>query len=148
MFTMARALAARAQWRDVYEHGDYVPLSTSGAGRDSLFAFARVSRGRAPRQSEAGGDHALTITCVPRIVASLMPDPSAPPLGRSVWTDTRVELPPGQRDPIDSCALLRDAFTGAEVRAERIGGVWTIPAAVLFAQFPVALLVPATPRST
>jgi (1->4)-alpha-D-glucan 1-alpha-D-glucosylmutase len=134
MFVITRALAARAQWRDVYEQGAYVPLTTSGAGRDSLFAFARV-----------GAGPSFAITCVPRLFASLMPDASGPPVGRGIWNGTRVELPPGRVDP---SAALRDVFTGAELHAEQIDGRWTLPAAALFDRLPVSLLVPSTPCST
>ena len=134
MFVMARALAARAERREVYEQGAYVPLATSGGGRDSLFAFARVGAGRS-----------YAITCVPRLFASLMPDASGPPIGRAIWNGTRVELPLGRVDPN---AALRDVFTGAELRAEQIDGRWTLPAAALFERLPVSLLVPSTPCST
>jgi (1->4)-alpha-D-glucan 1-alpha-D-glucosylmutase len=131
MFVMARALAARAQWREVYEHGAYVPLATSGARRDLLFAFARV-----------GAESRCGITCVPRLIGSLMPDASGPPLGRGVWSDTRIELPPSLVRPHGAPLVLRDVFTGAQLQAESIEGRWTIPAAALFEQFPVSLLVP------
>jgi (1->4)-alpha-D-glucan 1-alpha-D-glucosylmutase len=134
MFVMARALAARAEWRDVYEQGAYVPLTTSGAGRDSLFAFARV-----------GAGSSCAITCVPRLFGSLMPDASGPPVGRGIWNGTRVELPSGRVDPK---AALRDVFTGAELHAEQVDGRWTLPAAALFERLPVSLLVPSTPCST
>jgi (1->4)-alpha-D-glucan 1-alpha-D-glucosylmutase len=134
MFVMARALAARAEWRDVYERGGYLPLTTSGAGRDSLFAFARV-----------GAGPSFAITCVPRLLGSLMPDASGPPVGRGIWNGTRVELPLGRVDP---SAALRDVFTGAELQAEQIDGRWTLPAAALFERLPVSLLVPSTPCST
>jgi (1->4)-alpha-D-glucan 1-alpha-D-glucosylmutase len=67
MFVMTRALAARAQWRDLYERGEYVPMTTTGASRDCLFAFARVDAGST-----------FAITCVPRLIGSLMPDASGP----------------------------------------------------------------------
>src|SRR5258706_2600215 len=83
MFVANRALGVRGQQRELYEQGDYVPLQTSGTRRDCLFAFARRA-----------GD-TFAITGVPRLIASLVPDAAAPPLGREVWTDTRIELPPG-----------------------------------------------------
>jgi hypothetical protein len=71
-----------------------------------------------------------------------MPDASGPPLGRGVWNDTRVELPPSLVGPHGAPLVLRDVFTGAQLQAESIEGRWTIPAAALFEQFPVSLLVP------
>jgi len=137
MFVMTRALAARAQWRDVYERGEYVPLTTTGASRDSLFAFARVVAGSA-----------FAITCVPRLIGSLMPDASGPPLGRGIWKDTRVELPASCVELQAAPPSVRDVLTGTVHQAERIDGRWTIHAAAVFERLPVSLLVPATPCST
>jgi (1->4)-alpha-D-glucan 1-alpha-D-glucosylmutase len=127
MLVTTRALAARAQMRDVYEDGEYVPIETSGARRNSLFAFARRHRDR------------VAITCVPRLVASLVPDGAAPPIGPGVWDDTRIQL----ADFAGSNALPRfqDAFTGASIEPERTGDSLTIAAAKLFERFPVALLL-------
>jgi (1->4)-alpha-D-glucan 1-alpha-D-glucosylmutase len=127
MFVAHRALAARAALREVYEHGDYVPLQTAGARQDCVFAFARVGAGPA----------GVAITCVPRLVGSLMADGAAPPIGRQVWADTRIELPAGI-----AARTFRDTFTGATVAADEDGGVATISGAAMFERFPVALLVP------
>ena len=123
MFVAMRALDARARLRAAYEHGDYVPLRASGRWRDHVFAFGRVD----------GND--VAITCVPRLVAALVPDGGGPPIG-SVWDDTRLDVSPL---PKDSVTRLCDAFTGATVDAALHGQ--TIPLATLFERFPVALLV-------
>jgi (1->4)-alpha-D-glucan 1-alpha-D-glucosylmutase len=125
MFVIHRALAARASMRELYESGEYLPLATSGAHGECVFAFAR-----------AGGGN-VAITCAPRLVASLMPDAAAPPLGRSVWADTRIELP--ERLASEG---FRNAFTGARLEPDRSGGTPVLAAATLFDEFPVALLVP------
>jgi (1->4)-alpha-D-glucan 1-alpha-D-glucosylmutase len=125
MFVVHCALAARSAMRDLYDRGDYVPLDTAGPGAECLFAFARVSNG------------SVGLTCVPRLVASLTPHAAAPPVGRSVWADTRIELPErlaGQQ--------FRNVFTGDRLAPERSGGKPALAAAALFEQFPVALLVP------
>ena len=144
MFVAHRALAARAALREVFERGDYVPLQIAGARRDCAFAFARVGARPAgvspPGESRAGsGANApgVAITCVPRLVGSLMADGAAPPIGRQVWADTRIELPAGIAE-----RTFRDTFTGATVAADEDGGVATISAAAMFERFPVALLVP------
>jgi (1->4)-alpha-D-glucan 1-alpha-D-glucosylmutase len=126
MFVAHRALATRAALRDVYEQGDYVPLDTDGSNASCVFAFARAGA-------------AAAITCVPRLVASLTPD-AAPPLGPQIWSDTRVHLPPRVTG-----RTFRDAFTGATVETDGVNGPdggRAIAAAALFAQFPVALLLP------
>ena len=124
MFVIHRALAARAAMRDVYDGGDYLPLETAGGRRDCVFAFARLSAGQ------------VAITCVPRLVASLVPD-AAPPLGRSVWADTRIELPEYLAD-----RSFRNVLTGVCLDPDRTGVAPALPAAAVFDRLPVALLVP------
>jgi (1->4)-alpha-D-glucan 1-alpha-D-glucosylmutase len=124
-FAIAHALATRSRERELYEHGEYVALETAGARRECLFAFAR-------RMGER-----MAITCVPRLIATLTPDASAPPLG-GVWGDTRILLP-------DSASAYTDAFTGRTVTTEGERGASTLAAATIFDRFPIALLV-AAPR--
>ena len=120
MFATMRALHARAGMRDVFEHGDYVPLRTTGSRRDCLFAFARRE-----------GDR-VAITCVPRMVASLVPDAAGPPLGAAVWSDTRIELPTGRE-----ARGYRDVFSGSTIEPSE----GTLAAAAVFERFPIALLI-------
>ena len=134
MHVMHRALEARAQFRRVYEEGDYVALDTTGARRGCLFAFARRLPGTSP-------DRALTITCVPRCIASLMPDGVTPPIGPAVWKDTRLELS-GLAETTGLPGSFRNVFTGATLCPERTDTGRGIAAATLFDRFPVALLVP------
>jgi len=127
LFVMKQALAMRRDWRDLFEHGGYVPLQAAGARRDNVFAFARPH-----------GD-VLAITAVPRLIASVIPDAIEPPLA-GVWQDTRLDL-----TPIASLVCgraLRDAFTGTILRPVADAGALTMPLSTLFAGFPVALLVP------
>ena len=121
MFVANRALATRAERREVYERGDYVPIATAGARADCLFAFGRGTDDR-------------VITCVPRLVATLIPDGAAPPLGAAVWGDTSIA--------VDSARPLRDVFTGATMTPVPSGDGHTLAAAAIFERFPVALLVP------
>jgi (1->4)-alpha-D-glucan 1-alpha-D-glucosylmutase len=120
LMTMVRALAVRSAMRDLFQKGDYVPLATSGAMPESVFAFARRF------------NHQAALTCVPRLVARLVPDARRPPLGREAWGDTRISV----RD-LPGLATLRDAFTGLTVPV-RDG---LLDAAEVFSTFPVALLV-------
>jgi (1->4)-alpha-D-glucan 1-alpha-D-glucosylmutase len=121
-FTIARALATRCRERELYEQGEYVPLEIAGGRRECLFAFAKRL-----------GDR-MVITCVPRLIATLTPDASAPPLG-TVWGDTRILLP-------GTAAAYTNAFTGTTVTTEGEEGARTLAAATVFDSFPVALLVP------
>ena len=121
MFVTARALAARQQLRHAF-NGEYVPLYTAGERAGSVFAFVR----------RHGSEYA--VTCVPRLLASVIPDADAPPLGE-VWLDTRVAL------PADAPTVFRDVITGATIELERGNTAAPIMVATLFEQLPVAMLV-------
>jgi (1->4)-alpha-D-glucan 1-alpha-D-glucosylmutase len=121
MFVTARALAARQQLRHAF-NGEHVPLYTAGERAGSVFAFVW----------RHGSEYA--VTCVPRLLASVIPDAAAPPLG-DVWLDTSVAL------PADAPTVFRDVFTGATIERERGNTAPTITVATLFAQLPVAMLV-------
>jgi (1->4)-alpha-D-glucan 1-alpha-D-glucosylmutase len=126
LFVTARGLHARRACRDVFERGAYVPLAASGARRESVFAFARRSDDRA------------VLTVVPRLIASLIPEAAGPPLGRAVWSDTRVAL-----GDVSGSSRFRDVFTGETVEAQSIDGQLSLPLAAVFGRFPVAVLLPA-----
>ncbi len=130
LLVMARALAARAAMRELYEEGDYVPIETAGGRRDSIFAFARCHANR------------MAITCVPRLIAPLAFERMAPPIGPDVWSDTRIELPSAILAGANALPTFRNVFTGDSIVADRVGNVVAIPVGTLLAQFPVALLVP------
>jgi (1->4)-alpha-D-glucan 1-alpha-D-glucosylmutase len=130
LLVMTRALAARAAMRELYEEGDYVPIETAGSRRDSLFAFARCHANR------------VAITCVPRMIAPIVFDRMAPPVGPELWSDTRIELRSAMLSGSQALPTFRNAITGDTVLAERVGNVVAISAGSLFARFPVALLVP------
>jgi (1->4)-alpha-D-glucan 1-alpha-D-glucosylmutase len=122
MFAAHRALSARAHERDLFEHGEYVPLQTSGALRESVFAFARRTAG------------AFALVAVPRLVASVVGDRGVPPLG-SLWGDTRIVLPSG------TPSSGTDALTGISIEVDRSDAQPSLAAADLFAHFPIALVV-------
>ena len=125
MFVMAKALEARARFREVFERGQYVPLQASGTRKDCVFAFAR-------RGAAANGDEApIAITCVPRLIGSLVPDGVAPPTGR-VWNGTQIEVP--------SPGPFRNVFTGDVVESDGTDAGWSVAAATVFERFPVAVL--------
>jgi (1->4)-alpha-D-glucan 1-alpha-D-glucosylmutase len=123
MFVATRALHARRARRHVFEAGAYVPLEAKGGKRDSVFAFARQN-----------GD-GLAITCVPRLITSLIPDGKTPPVGSAVWGDTRIELAPRHS------AGLVNVFTGVRIEPQIVDGRPAIAASQVFERFPVALLV-------
>ncbi len=127
MFVMARALQARREFQPVYEEGDYVPLEVSGERHDCVFAFARAA---------AAG---VALTIVPRLIASLIPDVAAPPLGRAVWGDTRIDVGPALHG---SSGRWRNVFTTALIDTPGGSGDRSLDVAALLERFPVAVLVP------
>jgi (1->4)-alpha-D-glucan 1-alpha-D-glucosylmutase len=123
MFATARALHLRRERRDLFDRGLYEPIEVSGVRAASVFAFARRL------------DAEVALTCVPRLLGSL--PPGTPPLGRRMWEDTRIVLPPsiGQ-------GCFQDAFTGARVTAVPGDAGSLIDVADVFERFPIALLTP------
>ena len=73
------------------------------------------------------------LTAVPRLVATLVPDAHAP-LGERVWGDTRIMLPRA------ATSGLHDIFLNRCVAVQQDGARAFVPAAELFADFPVACL--------
>jgi (1->4)-alpha-D-glucan 1-alpha-D-glucosylmutase len=124
LFTMLRALQARRAHERLFASGGYVPLATTGAHGESLFAFARSN------------EEELAITCVPRLIATLVGDAGRPPLGADIWGDTAVQLPAAAAG-----VTLCDVFTGRQVVPHGAATGTTLPASDLFTEFPVALLV-------
>jgi (1->4)-alpha-D-glucan 1-alpha-D-glucosylmutase len=95
-----RGLGVRRRQRELFLHGEYLPLEAYGAHRRRILAFAR----------RAG--NAWAVTVAPRLVARLAPQGSWP-LG-DVWEDTRLVLPDGA--PRSWTNVLTGERLGAPVR--------------------------------
>lgn len=122
LLTMARALRLRRSCRPVFDDGDYVPLQASGARAEHVFAFAR--------RSAAG----LAITCVPRLVAALVPAQQPDDLSQltgTAWAGTRLELPAAW-----GITRLRDALT--DCRVDTVSS--SLPLNAVFRDLPHSLL--------
>jgi (1->4)-alpha-D-glucan 1-alpha-D-glucosylmutase len=129
LYTVHRALGARRAAPEIFRSGAYLPLATAGRHAAHVCAFAR--------QSDAG----VAIAVVPRLTTRLTGNGARLPLGRDVWADTRVLLPP---DLAEKSFI--DAFTGAEHRGRPAGQSSGDPSSSLLvgellAHFPVALCV-------
>ena len=123
---MWRALRFRREHPRLLADGEYLPVVPEGSARQHVVAFAR--------QHEDDG----VLVCVPRLIAQLIGQRSMPPLGKDVWSDTLLPIPAtlaGRR--------FRNLFTGETLEASQAKGTSTLPAADIFANFPVALLVAA-----
>lgn len=125
LYVIMAALHYRREHRDVFLHGSYDPLTTSGPRAAHVCAFSR-----------AWENHRVLVL-VPRLMATLIPDPSQLPFGVQIWDDTCVSLP----DPSDQTALrYRNIFTGEWLVPTSRDGRPALRVADVFSHCPVALL--------
>jgi malto-oligosyltrehalose synthase len=129
LFLHLRALELRRRDPELFERGDYLPLTVTGRRAPHLCAFARRLEGR------------LAVVMAPRLYLKLMghegaggDSPPRAPLGAAVWEDTEVQLPFGLEAP------LRGVLDGARVPCAVDRGSPAISAAAALQSFPVALL--------
>lgn len=80
LFLTAQTLAARQQYKEVFQLGEYIPLEVLGTHRDRIIAFARRY-----------GSQAI-IAIAPRFLTSMI-TPGTWPLGAALWADTQLEIP-------------------------------------------------------
>jgi (1->4)-alpha-D-glucan 1-alpha-D-glucosylmutase len=111
----AIALRYRAHHRDVFEHGDVIPLPATGPHSEHVVAFARGT-----------GDHACIIV-LPRLTTRLA-DSSPLPTGHDVWGDTIIPLP----------EQLRGRWHNALTHETHAASALSV--ALLFESMPFALL--------
>ena len=113
-----KILNLRNRLPDLFQQGDYVPLTIAGDRAKHLVAFARHY------------DSQTLIVVAPRLCAQLLAGETRMPTGEEVWRDTQIH--------ISSAALrLRSLFTGEQFQVEGGG----LSAKNLFQHFPVALLL-------
>ena len=120
LYLTRQALHFRRLRRDLFLHGGYQALATSGTWSDHLCAFARTR----------GADVAVVIA--PRLLARR--DVNVLPLGVAYWDDTRVAV------PVPAGTRLRDVFTGRAIDAVADGDGVVVSAGDALEGFPVALL--------
>ena len=123
LYTVWRALQARKRSPELFAAGEYIPAPAFGEHEASLFAFRRVL-----------GDESAVVA-VPRLSVRLNYEGEFP-LGEAAWSGSGIRLPgvkPGTR--------YQNVHTGAVISAVDRDGEAVLPAAQLFADFPVALLI-------
>jgi (1->4)-alpha-D-glucan 1-alpha-D-glucosylmutase len=119
----AIGLRLRREHSDLFLAGRYLPLVTDVAVKGGLVAFARLL------------DDRVVIVVAPRLVAPLITNGHAAPLGGEAWKTSRIFLPPELAG-----LTYRHEVTGAEVKATSAGdGAWFF-AGQLFETVPVAVL--------
>jgi (1->4)-alpha-D-glucan 1-alpha-D-glucosylmutase len=96
LLVTSRLLRLRRDERELFLHGSYVPLATSGTFAESVVAFGRQHNGKS------------IIGVVPRVSSRV----GFPPVGEK-WQDTGIDLP----DDL-AAASLRELFTGSALNAE------------------------------
>jgi (1->4)-alpha-D-glucan 1-alpha-D-glucosylmutase len=114
MFLTQRALQFRRENADLFQHGEYLPLSASGAFAECCVSFARKL------------DDRWIVVVAPRLSSRI----GFPPIGDR-WKDTIVELPESF-----SIANLRELFTNRAVslnehRLSLADGLSILPFAVM-----------------
>ena len=121
MWTLTQALNFRQRHAELFQHGSYTPLFSTGSKAEHVCAFARETGGNARH---------MAVIAVPRMVYTLAQGQRTVPLAE-IWEQTEIGLPP--RAPNDFVNM----FTGEEVRATPAR---TLLCREVFARFPVALL--------
>jgi len=114
MYVLHRGLMLRRAHKDVFLHGGFTPLATTGPHRDRAIAFERTHGGK--RIVIACGRHFLKVN-----------ESGGAPVG-ACWRDTAIEL--------TADATLRDAFTGRRIESKGK----TLGLDQVFAHLPVAML--------
>jgi (1->4)-alpha-D-glucan 1-alpha-D-glucosylmutase len=130
LFVTWRCLQFRRTHAELFQRGEYLPLAVDGTAAKHLCAFAW-------RLASADGEKPRTaVVAAPRWIAELMKTanevpPTSPPLGAAVWRDTCLQM----KDivPFDATHL----FTGQVHKVTES----QLPAADIFSNFPVAVLV-------
>jgi (1->4)-alpha-D-glucan 1-alpha-D-glucosylmutase len=122
LFTTASLLRFRRSQPELFDHGAYRPIVVEGNRQAHIFAF---SRGYAGRDA---------VIAVPRLLATLLPDPGMTPLGERVWGDTHLLL------PSPTAAGYHNVLTDRCVPVQRDTHQVVVRAADLFAEFPIAVL--------
>ncbi|WP_218081323.1 malto-oligosyltrehalose synthase [Anthocerotibacter panamensis] len=117
LFLIYRALAARREYLDLFQHGTYQKLQVVGSLRDHLTVFARQ------REDQTA------IVIAPRLLTPLVKVGDYP-LGEQVWHETRIILPPS------TATTWREAITNHTFPADPI--LWV---GQVLRHFPVALLL-------
>ncbi len=116
---------------DLFQHGEYLPLTVTGVKANHVVAFARKLK------------TTIAVIVVPRLVASIVDNPGidnsyapAPPIGADVWQDTQVQVP--ICDCFEKCSNI---FTGGTVPLQRadIDNYRAVKLSDAFAKFPAAI---------
>jgi (1->4)-alpha-D-glucan 1-alpha-D-glucosylmutase len=124
LYVTALALRCQRAHPGLFSVGSYSALEPVGAKAEHVFSFVRRHHDR------------IALAAAPRLIAKLMPDSAGLPHGCKIWGDTMLPLPEELGDRV-----WRSLFTGETLTAVAHQGRRALPAAQVFAHFPVALLL-------
>ena len=127
MYLIWKTLCLRKERPEIFQRGEYLPLTVQGAKGNHVVAFARKT------------ENTSVIVIAPRLLAGLLGEGILPPVGPPIWEDTHVLLPACVRS-----GEYQNAFTGDGVAPSRTGDSAMIDVSQALSQFPVALLVMGT----
>ncbi len=123
LFLIWRVLNYRRALRELFDDGEYVPLTAEGEKQKHVCAFARQTK-----------DHQV-IVVVPRLVLSLTHGKEAPPMGSELWNDTVVSVPSARVGEVYRNVLTRETVSVIQPQGKPALGL-----AEILSSFPVALL--------
>ncbi|HTU91538.1 MAG TPA: malto-oligosyltrehalose synthase, partial [Gemmataceae bacterium] len=124
LYVTALSLRCRRAHPGLFSVGSYSAVEPTGVHAEHVFSFVRRHLDRA------------ALVAVPRLLTKLLPDSASLPHGRNIWGDTMLPLPEELGD-----RTWHSLFTGATLKPETHQGRPALPAAQVFACFPVALLL-------
>jgi (1->4)-alpha-D-glucan 1-alpha-D-glucosylmutase len=116
LFTIHKTLQFRGRHPQLFEHGEYIPLRTSGPKSAHVCAFLRKYK-----ETEV-------LVIVPRLIYTLCQGKTIPPLGPKVWGDTAIAVP--------SRGTYRNELTAKNLSLIR----GKLPVSEVLAKFPIAFL--------
>ncbi|MBX5473361.1 MAG: malto-oligosyltrehalose synthase, partial [Acetobacteraceae bacterium] len=120
LYVTYKAMRFRHDHRELFLHGNYLPIMPEGMRREHVLSFAREYQGQ------------WVIAAAPRLVSRLSSTERLP-VGRQIWRDTLLPLPPG------APARWMNVLTGEKIVA--LAGR-ALEMHSVFQRFPSALLTP------
>jgi (1->4)-alpha-D-glucan 1-alpha-D-glucosylmutase len=96
LFLIWRSLNFRRGQRELFDAGEYVPLSAVGESAEHVCAFARISQKQ------------MAVVIAPRLVFGLTRGAEVPPIGSEIWKDTMLQTPHARAGDLFRNVLTRE----------------------------------------
>lgn len=123
LYLIYKSLNYRMKNRELFEKGEYIPLTTTGEKEHNVCTFARRVESR------------NSIIAAPRFFTKLIPQIDTLPFGYEVWKDTSIVIPFS-----GTGVKYRNIFTDEIVTTGEKDGVGLLLLSEIMKNFPVALL--------